>query len=350
MLTRIDLTPMILLILAYALLVPTGQTAGMLGISPASSNYEFHQLDTRSGQSRLIAKFEFDSPFWYPASLTFAADGSRIYALSKTRHSPLLGGLFYGSSLHEFAPNNGELVAKHRLDRDLVGEVEALHALSSGRLVGIAERYALVEVDPSNGALTVLNKVPFDSGSWSADTFTVDPTETRAFAIMRGNRVILVGKIPYGNTLYAFDLADGEIVSTKLLGYPKDRAIEALHALSPDRLVGITDKHELIEILPSTGEVRVISKVNFDSGYWHPGSFTVSPDGRRAYAMSKTHYAPDLGKTLFGNTLHEFDLSDGSLLSTHRVKKIGVGGFEAMARVPLAWEKRHTDRTNLEMD
>jgi len=56
------------------------------------------------------------------------------------------------------------------------GVLPRLHALSSGRLVSIAEQSALVEVDPTNGALEAPNQVPFDSGNWIGATFTVDPS------------------------------------------------------------------------------------------------------------------------------------------------------------------------------
>jgi len=161
---------------------------------------------------------------------------------------------------------------------------------------------------------------------------------------MRGSRVILVGKTPYRNTLYAFDPVDGKISSEKLLDYPGERAFEALYAVSPDLLIGITSKQELVEIQPSTGAVRAVSKVRFDSGYRHPGSFTVSRDGRRAFVMSKTHCAPDLSKTVFGNALYEFDLSDGSALSTRPVEEVSSAGFEAPTRMPRAMDYARGER------
>lgn len=321
-------------LLSATLSVPTVDAASLAGISNGRSGYELRKVDSWSGRTHLAEPVTFDSRFWYPASFTVTPDGTKAFAVSRTSYSPLFGKLFRGNTLHVLDLGTGSIVWTRKLEKRQIGEIEALRALSPEKLIGLSSGHALVEIDAKTGLLRVLNRVSFDNGSWGAETFSVDPEGNRAFAIMRGNRSIIVGDTAYRNVLYVFALQSGRLLSSYSLDTRTVGEIEALHALSPEKLVGISRGHNLVEIDASSGRIRTIGKISFDSGHWYPASFTVAGDGTRAFAVSKTKYACELGKTFFGNTLHEFSLNDAYVESTLSLGKPTDVEVEALALVP----------------
>ena len=128
-----------------------------------------------------------------------------------------------------------------------------------------------------------------------------------------------------GYTLYEFDLTNGNIVSTKGL-LQKD--FSQLELGSADSLVGIryngpTQQYELRRISIATGASTLLKRFTFGypGAYGDYSTLLVNTATQRAYAVSEPVYEMDSGVLLHpGNTLYEFDLTNGNIVRSVAVQ------------------------------
>jgi hypothetical protein len=167
--------------------------AGLVGISynASTSQNEFRTVDPASGTTTLLQSFTFGSGGWRPSTFVSDPTAGVAYAVSSDNR------------LYTFSLATGALLANPAMD----SVVQALDLASSG-LVGISYNAStgqqeLRSIDGATGNSTLISAFTFSSGGWNA----VFATDTGvAFAVSSDN------------TIYAFDLASGNLLATPNLG------------------------------------------------------------------------------------------------------------------------------------
>ena len=250
------------------------------------TSYELHTIDVASGLSTFLG----DMPNY----------GNSNFDRFELNHDKRRAGYWQDKILYEYDLTNGNLVTTTDLD---IYKYNTYEYASPTSVVSMSyntdtQENELYLIEIGTGRTTLLRSFSFDSGSWNTGSFMTLPEMQRAFALSGAN------------TLYEFDLTNGNILSTRAVSLPPGTGRYEL--LSRNSIAALayndaTGKNELYTTDIDTGRSTLLKSFTFDTGYYSADTFTVNRATKRAYVMSSI------------GTLYEFDLTNGNILSTRRL-------------------------------
>jgi hypothetical protein len=258
------------------------QTLIGLDYASATGQNEIRSIDTATGQTTLLNSFTFDSGTWVEGTVVSNPSAGKLYVESGAQ------------TLYTFDLASGEILSTAPLQMFM----QALIVDRQDRLIGIdyssnTRHNEIRLVNPNNGNAVLLNSFSFDSGTWVEGTVVSNPSAGKLY-VESG-----------AQTLYTFDLASGQILST----VPLDTSLQALAVDAYGLLIGIdylsaTGQNELRRVDPTTGKTRVLNTFAFDSGGWVDGTIVPNLPAGKLYIESSLP------------TLYTFGLVNGQTLST----------------------------------
>ena len=225
-------------------------------------------------------------------------NGSVYFDPLELNHDKRSAGFLVDNTLYEYNLTNGNLVTTTELNRFYLYQYASPTSVVSMLYNPDTQKNELHSIEIGTGRTTLLRSCSFDSGSWSTFSFKTLPEMQRAFALSGAN------------TLYEFDLTNGNILSTRALSLPPGTGRYELLSRSSIAVLAYNDatgKNELYTTDIDTGRSTLLKSFTFDTGYYSAGTFTVNRATKRAYVMSSI------------GTLYEFDLTNGNILSTRRL-------------------------------
>jgi hypothetical protein len=266
----------------YSVQAETSYSTLLIGINYnfSTNQNEIRTVNPNTGETCLLNSFVFDTGYWYPNTFSVDKTANRIYAMSS------------GGKLYQFTLDTGAAVPPAvSIDTDM----QTFRAGSNGLLVGIRYNFSTNQneirtVNPSTGETSLLNSFVFDTGGWYSDTFSVDKTANRIYAMSSSSK------------LYQFTLDTGAAVPPTV---SIDTNLQTLRAAGNGLFVGInynglTNQNEIRTVNPSTGETTLLNAFAFDSGAYNPSTFSVDKTANRIYVVSSS------------NTLYQFRLDTGA--------------------------------------